>query len=125
MLAGAAVAASLLSQPIFTGTHPAGAGEWIGLLLGLGAVATLLAAAVWVLVPRELAFSLDAAAVHDELGDLEADSEQFNLALALSLRDQQARNEPTTRNLRRAFNLALAALAIEVAGLGLAAALAS
>jgi hypothetical protein len=58
-----------------------------------------------------LAFSLDAAAVQDELADLESDPEEFHRALALSLRDQQARNEPSARRLRRAFNLALGALA--------------
>ncbi len=125
VLAAAAVAASLLTEPIFTGTHPDGAGEWLGLLLGLIAVALLLTATVWVLVPRELAFSLDAVVVHDELLDLEAEPNEFHLALAVSLRDQQAANEPTARTLRRAFNLALGALSVELAGLALAAAIAS
>jgi hypothetical protein len=127
LVAAAAVAATLLSSAVFVDTHPEGALEWIATGVGLAALAVVLLASVYLLRSHDLTFTVDAAAVYEDAeraGALDDDVEGLHIGLTYGLSSMQADNSVIVGNLKTAFAIALAALVIEVLGLGLGAALA-
>ncbi len=74
LVAGAAVVATLLADPVFAKSHPDGLAEWIAAGVGVAAVFALLAAAVLLLRSHDLAFALDVRETYteaEERGDLD------------------------------------------------------
>lgn len=129
LVAAAAVGATLLARAVFAGTHPDGVTEWIVTTVGIAGVGAVLAASVFLLRSHDLAFSLDVREAYSDAEarqgiDGETDVDGLQLALAFSLSDRQADNQPTVRSMRTAFAWALAGLIAEIVGLGAGVALA-
>jgi hypothetical protein len=121
--------ATLLAESVFEGAHPVGVGEWSMAILGLGGLAALLFASVFLLRSHDLAFALDVRETYAEAeqrGDLGADVEVdgLHVQLAFTMADRHAENAATVLSMRDAFAVALLGLFAEAVGLGLASALA-
>lgn len=129
LVAAAAVAATLLAREVFADTHPDGIAEWSVTVFGLVGLGVVLIASVFLLRSHDLAFSLDVREAYDDAEerqepDGETEVHNLHLALALSISDRQADNQPTVSSMRTAFAWALAGLLAEIVGLGTGAALA-
>ncbi len=127
IVAGAAVAATLLAREVFSGAHPDGRVEWTSTGVGLVALAAVVFASVYLLRSHELSFSLDAAATLEDASDKGFEGEDpagLFQGLTYILSSMQAENALTIGRLRTAFAVALGGLVVEILGLGLGAALA-
>jgi hypothetical protein len=125
LLAGGAVIASLLAEPVFGGAHPDGFGEQLAAALGLAGCAGVLVFVVLVLRPYELGFSVKAGATYRALWEQEIlEQPMVDLALAEAFEERRNENAKVVRRLVRFLALALASLVLETVGLGTAAALA-
>src|SRR3954469_25724380 len=67
VLAAGGVGLTLLTRPAFSGAPPAGALELVATIGGLLGAVTLVLASAFVLQPRRLAFSVNAAATLDAI----------------------------------------------------------
>ena len=85
-----------------------------------------MALALLLLLPYELGFSMNASRTYQELWEQDLlEQPSVDLALADALTDRRAANETVTKRLAGFLRLALISLAVEAAGLAVAAALAS
>lgn len=127
VLAAGGVAATLLARPVFAGRHPHGVGEIVALIAGLLGAAVLVAAAVVLLRPTRMAFSVDAELLLEAAREARVlDSEdEFHEATAGALAERRRANEPIVERLTLMLEIALIGLVLELVGLGTAAALAS
>jgi hypothetical protein len=128
IVAAGAVAATLLAREVFAGSHPDGWVAWTLTAFGLIGLAVVLLASVYLLRSHDLSFSIDAWAAYEraqDLGVLDVDgAEGLRMDLTYNLSAMQADNGLTVERLRAAFAIALAALVLEIFGLGFGAALA-
>lgn len=126
LLAAGAVVPSLLAHAVFHGPHPHGFDEVLCTVLGIVGAAILLVAALRLLWPRELGFSVNTRATYQELWDQQIlDQPLLDLTLADAFHDRRQANKAVVTELTALLALAVIALAVEAAGFGAAAALAS
>jgi hypothetical protein len=94
----------------------------------LGAIALILGSA-YVLIPRPVAFSVNAHATLETINQADADmlddEDLFHETMILTLAERHDGNAPILERLNTAYALTLIGLLIELVGLGVAAALAS
>jgi hypothetical protein len=126
LVAVGAVVPSLLARGVFSGPHPHGVVEISAACVGLLGAAAVLLFAVLLLRPYEIGFAVRVEATYRALwkNDL-TEQPALDLALAEAFEQRRRQNGATVKRLARLLGLALASLAIETAGLALAAALAS
>jgi hypothetical protein len=126
LLAAGAVVPSLLARAVFHGHHPHGFDEVLCTVLGVVGGVVLLIAALLLLLPYELGFSVNARATHEALWTQEIlEQPLVDLALADALHERRELNRAVVRQLAAYLALAIVALAVEAAGFAAAAALAS
>jgi hypothetical protein len=126
LLAAGAVVPSLLAHAVFHGRHPHGFSEVLCTVLGIAGAAALLVAALMLLWPRELGFSVNTRATYQELWDQQIlEQPLLDLTLADAFHDRRQANKVVVTKLTGLLALAMMALAIEAAGFAAAAALAS
>lgn len=126
LLAAATVIVSILARAIFHGDHPHGTAEAACVFVGIGSGVLLVACVADIFLPRALGFSVDATATYAELfNDGLLEQPATDLALADALATRRRENAKTIRRLARGLSIAVVALIWEIAGLALAAALAS
>jgi hypothetical protein len=126
LLAAGAVVPSLLAHAVFHGAHPRGFDEVLCTVLGVVGAAVLLVAALMLLWPRELGFSVNTRATYQELWDQQVlEQPLLDLALADAFHDRREANKEVVTVLTALLALAVIALAVEGAGFAAAAALAS
>lgn len=126
LLAAGAVIPSLLAHSIFRAHHPHGAVEIAATVVGVLGGVSLLAMALLLLLPYELGFSMNASRTYRQLWEQDLlEQPGVDLALADALTDRRAANETVTKRLAKFLRFALISLAVEAAGLAVAAALAS
>lgn len=117
---------SLLAHAVFHGPHPHGLGEVVCTVRGIAGAATLLVAALMLLWPRELGFSVNARAAYQELWDQQIlEQPLLDLTLADAFHDRRQANNAVVTKLMGLLALAVMALAVEAAGFAAGAALAS
>jgi hypothetical protein len=125
LLAAGAVIASLLAKPVFQMGHPKRGVEVLATVSGLIGAAGLLVFVVLLLRPYALAFCVSAPATLRGLWDQGIHQQPMvDLALADAFEKRREANTRIVRRLVVLLRLALAALVLETAGLGVAAALA-
>ncbi len=129
VLAAGGVGLTLLTRPVFTGSHPSGTTEVAATAIGLVGAVVLVLACAYLRQPREIGFSLNPPAAYLALNargpeTLEND-ELFYETMISTLTRRRAVNQPIVDRLHTAFSIALLGLLAELAGLALAAALAS
>lgn len=130
VIAAGGIGLTLLTRPAFDGHHPQGAIEIAAVLVGMiGAVALILGSA-YVLIPRRVAFSVNAQATLETINQAEEnelldDEDLFHETMILTLAERHDGNAPILDRLNDAYAVTLLGLLIELVGLGLAAALAS
>jgi len=126
LLAAGGVIASLLAGTVLDGGHPDGALEIGAALVGLLGTLGVLAFVMLLLRPRELGFSVKSGATYRELWDQGIlEQPMVDLALSEAFEKRRTENAVVVKRLVRFLGLALASLALETTGLGIAAALAS
>ena len=125
--AAAAVGATLLAPAASHGRHPSGVVESAAFTVGLLGLAAVVAGLIGVLWSRPLVFAASPRTIAAEAHEsgLMHDAPGFDIALAGVLEAMSASNAVTLRKLHRWFALALVGMALEVAGLGLCAGVAS
>jgi len=125
LLAAAAVIASLLARPVFSGGHPDGVLEWVAAASGLLGAAGVLVSVALLLRPYELGFSVNATATYRALFAQDiVEQPLVDLALADALHERREENRVIVDRLGRLLGLTLVCLVLETAGLATAAALA-
>jgi hypothetical protein len=114
---------------VFSGTDPSGVGEIAATVVGFAGAALLVLACAYVLQPRRLAFSVNARAtiqaIRADDPEMLDDERLFHEAMILTFTARREGNQPIVDKLYSAFSFGLLGLLAELAGLGLAAALAS
>jgi chromate transport protein ChrA len=124
--AGALPGARRLAHAVFHGPHPHGVNEVLCTVLGIVGAAILLVAALMLLWPRELGFSVNARAMYRELWNQQIlEQPLVDLTLADAFHDQRQTNRAVVTRLTNLLALAVIALAFEAAGFAAAATLGS
>lgn len=126
LLAAGAVVPSLLAHAVFHGRHPLGFDEVLCTVLGIAGATILLVAALMLLWPQELGFSVNTRATYRELWEQQIlEQPLLDLTLADAFHDRRQANKVVVTHLAGLLALAVIALAVEAAGFAAAAALAS
>lgn len=108
------------------GAHPRGFEEVLCTVVVVIGAAILLVAALMLLWPRELGFSVNTRATYQELWDQQVlEQPLLDLTLADAFHDRREANKEVVTDLTALLALAVIALAVEAAGFAAAAALAS
>jgi hypothetical protein len=106
VIAAGGIGLTLLTRPAFAGQHPHGAVEIIAVLVGMiGAVALIMGSA-YVLIPRPVAFSVNAHATLETINQADADmlddEDLFHETMILTLAERHDGNAPILERLNTA-----------------------
>jgi hypothetical protein len=112
LLAAASLAASLLRSGALDHPHPIAL-----LVVALTAFAVVLAACLFVLMPRSFVFALEGPAVYERLYELRDDPAEIHRRLAYHLQRFWETNDVRMAPVKRAFRTAATGLVIEVVSL--------
>jgi hypothetical protein len=109
LLAAASLAASLLRSGALDDPHPIAL-----LVVALIAFAVVLAACLFVLMPRSFVFSLEGPAVYERLYEFRNDPAEIHRWLAYQLQRFWEENDRRMAPVKRAFRAAATGLVVEV-----------